>query len=319
MNRAGVVVTNRLIIEGVAINVVAMEQCQIMKIAVVVATVNRAEEVGQLLLGLKRQSLQPSAVILSAVSKTDIPDDLPLDVEIVLGSAGLTVQRNRGLEMIVGRCDVVVFFDDDFIPTKNALQGIRQLFETYPDVVGGTGLVLRDGIRGGGISYESALEIIRQFEAEPVLPIKNEDFLFAYGCNMAFRTSLIGSLRFDENLPLYGWQEDMDFAARISVHGKVIRTSSFAGVHRGVNKGRSPGKAFGFSQIVNPAYLVRKGTMGPKKALTLIVRNVLANHAKCFRPEPFVDRRGRLLGNWLGLLHLLQGKTDPTVILSFKK
>jgi len=310
---------NCLIIEEHAIIVAAMEPSRIMRIAVVVASVNRAEEVGQLLFALKRQSLQPSTVILSVVSKTDLPDDLPPDVEIVLGSAGLTIQRNRGLEMIAGRCDVVVFFDDDFIPTKDALQGIRQFFETYPDVVGGTGLVLRDGVRGGGISYESALEIIRQFETEPVSPIKNDDFLFAYGCNMAFRTSVIGSLRFDESLPLYGWQEDMDFAARISVHGKVIRTTAFAGVHRGVNKGRSPGKAFGFSQIVNPAYLVRKGTMTPKKALTLIVKNVLANHAKCFRPEPFVDRRGRLLGNWLGLFHLLQGKTDPTLILSFKK
>ena len=290
-----------------------------MRIAVVVASVNRAEEVKQLLFALKRQSLQPSAVILSVVSKTDLPDDLPPDVEVVLGSPGLTSQRNRGLEMIAGRSDIVVFFDDDFIPTKDALQGIRQLFETCPDVVGGTGLVLRDGVGGGGISYELAIEIIRQFEVKPVAPIKNEDFLFAYGCNMAFRASAIGKLRFDENLPLYGWQEDMDFAARISVHGKVIRTTAFAGVHRGVNKGRSPGKAFGFSQIVNPAYLVRKGTMAPKKALTLIVRNLLANHAKCFRPEPFVDRRGRLVGNWMGLVHLLQGKTDPTFILSFKK
>ena len=136
---------------------------------------------------------------------------------------------------------------------------------------------------------------------------------------MAFRMSAIGNLRFDENLPLYGWQEDVDFAARASVHGRVVRTTAFAGVHRGVNKGRSPGKALGFSQIINPAYLVRKGTMRPKKALTLIVKNVLANHAKCLWPEPFIDRRGRLLGNWLGLLHLLQGKTDPKVILSFKK
>jgi len=319
VKRAVGVYMNFLIIDGPGIIVVSMEPSRIMRIAVVVASVNRAEEVGQLLFALRGQSLQPSAIILSVVSKTDLPEVLPPDVEIVMGSAGLTIQRNRGLEMVVGRCEVVVFFDDDFIPTKDALQGIRKLFETYPDVVGGTGLVLRDGVGEGGISYESALEIIRDFEAQPVLPIKNEDYLFAYGCNMAFRTSVIGNLRFDENLPLYGWQEDMDFAAQISVQGKVIRTTAFAGVHRGVTKGRTPGKAMGFSQIVNPVYLVRKGTMTPKKALTLIIKNVLANHAKFFQPEPFVDRRGRLLGNWLGVLHLLQGKTDPTFILSCRK
>lgn len=295
-----------------------MEQWPIMRIAVVVASVNRPEEIRELLFSLKRQSLQPSAIVLSVASNTDLPDDLPPDVEVVLGTPGLTKQRNRGLEKIAGRCDAMVFFDDDFIPTKNALDGIEKLFETCPDVVGCTGLVLRDGVRDGGISYKSALDVIRQFKSEPVLPIKNENFLFAYGCNMAFRMSAVGSLRFDENLPLYGWQEDMDFAARISIYGKVIRTTAFAGVHRGVNKGRSPGKTFGFAQIVNPAYLVRKGTMCPKKALTLIVKNLLANHVKFFWPEPFIDRRGRVVGNWLGLLHLLRGKTDPTVILSFR-
>ena len=119
-----------------------------------VASVNRSEEIRQLLFALKRQSIQPSAIVLSVASNSDLPRDLPPDVEIVLGTPGLTIQRNRGLEIVTGRCDVVVFFDDDFVPTKDALHGVRQLFEACPDVVGGTGLVLRDGVKGGGISYE---------------------------------------------------------------------------------------------------------------------------------------------------------------------
>jgi hypothetical protein len=32
---------------------------------------------------------------------------------------------------------------------------------------------------------------------------------------MAFRYQAIDGERFDENLPLYGWQEDVDFAAAL--------------------------------------------------------------------------------------------------------
>jgi GT2 family glycosyltransferase len=289
-----------------------------MRIAVVVASLNRAEEIGQLIVALRAQTLQPSAIVLSVVSTTDLPPDLPPDVEIVMGTPGLAAQRNRGMELVLERSDAVVFFDDDFIPTKDALNGISRFFTTFPDAVGGTGLVLHDGVKEGGISYEAAIKIVRNFEAGPELPLTNEDFLFAYGCNMAFRTTAIGDLRFDENLPLYGWQEDMDFASQMSVRGKVIRTTAFAGVHRGVNKGRNPGLMLGFSQIVNPAYLVRKGTMRPKKAAALMFRNMLANHVKVFKPEPHIDRPGRLAGNWLGLFHLLRGNADPTAVLSFR-
>jgi len=125
-------------------------------------------------------------------------------------------------------------------------------------------------------------------------------------------------LRFDENLPLHGWQEDMDFASRLSSRGRVIKTTAFAGVHRGVNKGRSPGMALGFSQIVNPVYLVRKGAMRPKKAAVLMLRNFSANHLKALRPEPFIDRLGRVRGNWRGIFHVLCGRADPTAILRFK-
>jgi hypothetical protein len=34
---------------------------------------------------------------------------------------GLCRQRNRALELLAGRCDVVIFFDDDFVPSPDYL------------------------------------------------------------------------------------------------------------------------------------------------------------------------------------------------------
>ena len=73
------------------------------------------------------------------------------------------------------------------------------------------------------------------------------------------------TLRFDEGLPLYGWQEDIDFAARVARQGGALaRTDAFAGVHCGVKTARSRGLPIGYSQVANPLYLVRKGTMRPR-------------------------------------------------------
>ena len=40
-----------------------------------------------------------------------------------MGPRGLCAQRNRGVKAIADRCDVVVFFDDDYLPARCALEG----------------------------------------------------------------------------------------------------------------------------------------------------------------------------------------------------
>jgi hypothetical protein len=60
---------------------------------------------------------------------------------------------------------------------------------------------------------------------------------------------------------------------------------------------------------------VGKGTMGLGKAANLMARNLLANHAKALWPEPWVDRLGRVRGNWIGIGHVFSGKADPRGVL----
>jgi GT2 family glycosyltransferase len=287
-----------------------------MKIAVAVASIRRPEEIGQLLSRLERQTVRPAQIILSLELRADAPADLPPGLDIILGPKGLTSQRNRALDAVRADCDVVVFFDDDYLPCDDALAGIARIFETDAAIAGATGRVLRDGITQGGLTYQDALDCLVAYHTN----LANETLEYSdidevYGCNMAFRMAAVRELRFDEKLPLYGWQEDVDFAGQLLTKGRIVKTNAFSGVHRGVTRGRTPGVALGFSQIVNPVYLVNKGTMRPAKALKLMVKNLAANHVKSIRPEAFIDRAGRMRGNWLGLLHLLSGKSDPGAIL----
>jgi hypothetical protein len=46
-------------------------------------------------------------------------------------------------------------------------------------------------------------------------------------------------------------------------------------------------------------------------ALKQVGKNMLANGLRSFSPEPWVDRRGRLLGNMRAIKDLIGGKMSP--------
>lgn len=124
---------------------------------------------------------------------------------------------------------------------------------------------------------------------------------------MAFRLSAARDLKFDERLVLYGWLEDRDFGAALAKRGgKLIKCANACGVHMGVKNGRVSGDRLGYSQIVNPIYLLRKGTMTYGQVAGQIFRNVASNLSRSLRPEPFIDRRGRLKGNLRGFSDVMR-------------
>ncbi|MDF2640490.1 MAG: glycosyl transferase [Novosphingobium lindaniclasticum] len=284
------------------------------RVAVVVASLGRPQLVAQMHHLMQEQTCRPDLLVFSVVSDADIPagyQDQP-DVQVLRGDKGLCAQRNRGLDHLGDRYDLIVFYDDDFVPSKDSIDRIKRFFAAHPDVVGATGNVIRDGIKGPGIPLDVARDLLAKHEKKDFSPnciVTSLEGL--YGCNMAYRASAIGECRFDERLRLYGWQEDIDFASSLSARGRIVKTFAFSGVHQGVKYGRTSGVRLGYSQVVNPIYLVRKGTMSIGFAARLIARNVLANHARALRPEPWIDRAGRTKGNWIAARDILLGRVLP--------
>ena len=285
-----------------------------LSVAVVVASLGRPQLVAQMHQLMLEQSCPPDVLVFSVVGEGDIPEgyDGRQDLHVLRGSKGLCAQRNRALDWLADDYDLIVFYDDDFVPSRDSVDRIKRFFAAHPEVVGATGNVIRDGIKGPGISFELARDLIAGHEKKDFSPnciVTSLEGL--YGCNMVYRASAIGSCRFDERLRLYGWQEDVDFAASLSSRGRIVKTFAFSGVHQGVKYGRTSGVRLGYSQVVNPLYLVRKGTMSRSFAARLIVRNVLANHLKAFKPEPWIDRAGRMKGNWIAFRDLMLGRLMP--------
>lgn len=117
---------------------------------------------------------------------------------------------------------------------------------------------------------------------------------------------------------MYGWQEDIDFSRQLAAWGRVVRAEALMGVHLGEKRGRVSGVKFGYSQVANPIYLMRKGTVSISFGGQTVVRNLLANMVRSLWPESYIDRVGRLKGNFLALTDLLRRRLHPGRILELE-
>lgn len=281
-------------------------------IAVIVATLGRPEIVTATVSHLmENQTVRPQRIMVSCVTSADAGGLSGYeDIEVIIGPKGSSAQRNTALDQLGPDTGIVVFFDDDFVADKDWLASASETFRASPDIAGFTGRVLADGIKGPGLTFEEAVSLTER-GAAPVSWTLKEPFS-PYGCNMAFRRSAIGAHRFDERLVLYGWLEDRDFAASIARNGgRFVKCASAKGVHMGIKRGRVRGDQFGYSQVVNPFYMLRKKTMSPLDVADQVSRNLLSNLLLSLSPEPYIDRRGRLKGNMLGLSDLARGRLRP--------
>jgi GT2 family glycosyltransferase len=220
------------------------------------------------------------------------------------------------------RFKYIVFFDDDFVPSRFWLERMQEIFESRPDIMGLTGTVLADGTRTAGIELDDARALVaRHDESLASESVLHQRFPYGsnVGCNMAYRYSAIHDLTFDERLPLYAWHEDSDFRGQVERRGHFVRAEHLWGVHLGHKQGRGNGVTLGYSQIANALYLAKKGNVPSGFLARTAAKNVIVNALRSFRPEPFVDRRGRLRGNMIALRDFIRGQIAPERVLELAR
>jgi GT2 family glycosyltransferase len=286
------------------------------RIAIGIPTVGRATILCETLRELALQTRQPDAVIVCGTKAEDMAgaEEACPGALLLVAKPGLPRQRNAAIAAAAD-IDIMVFFDDDFLADPTYIASVERQFVSDPTIVVATGLVLADGIGGPGLTPTVA----RTHLAAPSPPAAGVQPVFtAYGCNMAVRLKTMRDkgVLFDERLPLYGWQEDVDLSLRLSPYGKVVKINEARGVHLGVKMGRNSGVRLGYSQVANPLYLSKKRLGYPlRRALTHIACNIAMNVVRSPRPEPYVDRRGRVWGNLLAIRDLFIGRMAPERIL----
>ncbi|HUD33390.1 MAG TPA: glycosyltransferase [Variovorax sp.] len=292
-----------------------------LRIAIAIATAGRREVLSDTVGHLLGQTRPADELLICPARPSDLDAACllghPGRPSVLHGPVGLPAQRNVLLDACTA--DVLIFFDDDFLPCDDYVAEVEALFSSRPEVAMATGKLLADDILGPGLRHDQGLRILER--AGPNLEAFSTTATYnGYGCNMAVRMAAVRRhrVRFDEHLPLYAWLEDLDFSRQLVPHGEIVRFARLRGVHLGTKgAGRSPGRRLGYSQIANPIYLARKGTMRWSLARSHMARNLVANSARSLAPEAWVDRRGRLRGNVVALWDWVRGRVDPRRILEF--
>jgi hypothetical protein len=258
-----------------------------MNVFVGIATSGRRESLAHAIDSVRGQECQPDLIVVSvpqgehARLKHDTGSPQIVGLQAPKGSCA---QRNAILDYFNEKAGVLLIIDDDFILHKSYLRLLRRFMEAHRDVAILNGKLVADGICGPGLSAAQAERLLADV-AEP-----DGGVVIAEDCACIY------------------------FSARLKDRGRVVKANIVAGVHLGVKSGRTAGVQLGYSQIVNPAYLVRKGTMNLHHALGLIFRNVAMNAVRSLKPEPYIDRRGRLVGNIKGCARIVRGQLDPRYV-----
>jgi GT2 family glycosyltransferase len=285
--------------------------------AVIIATKDRPQEVSNLLDTLALQTVPPDVIVVSACDPSDVEQSSvgAKNVQVLFGPPGLTAQRNRALSLVQRKCDIVIFFDDDFIPSRFWVERVQMLLATQPDVGCVTGRVLIDGVTVGELEWSEGQSMVDKADSSAKMITMNDHNTQSnkspYGCNMAFRAKTIEQLKFDERLVLGGWLEDLDFGFRAGFRARMISTDALWGVHIGAQRGRTSGLRFGYSQMVNPWYLMKKRSMKPFDACLNIVRGLFRNALGVIFQDSLIDRWGRLKGNMIAIKDIALGQWAP--------
>jgi len=284
----------------------------------IIASTRRPQVLHETVASLSRQTVAPDELILVTPYEDDVePRTLEVPgVRRVLSEAGLSRQRNRGIDEADAACQIITFVDDDVALADDYLEHAQRFFAEHDAVVLMTGATVADGAGAGGLTRAEAEAAVRGSNGRG--NDRFEEGQTAYGCNMTVRRAVASRVRFDERLPLYSWLEDLDFSMRCRAEGGIGRYRACRMAHLGVSSGRVSGVKYGYSQIMNPYYLYRKGGVITLGALLyrFWFKGFAANLGGTLWPfhNGEVDRFGRLRGNLLALLHALLCRVEPEYI-----
>ena len=293
------------------------------KLAYVVPTKDRPDDMRVLLTSLTRQTRTPDQIVVVDGSDPAIEPvlaefpDLSIDYVRVFPPS-LAKQRNAGMAAVRADIDVAGYLDDDLELTDDATEAMAAFWAGAEADVGGAGFCILDQ----PVAFSNRLAALflvdspvpgkllaSGFNAQipPLSETTPTDGL--YGGATMWRRDVIAAFSFDEWYIGHGYLEDVDFSHRVRRAGRPLFVAGAARVYHharpiALNRQFDVGR----QQIINRLYFIRKlgGFSRLAVAWGLFGQMVLNLGASVRR----LDTTGlrRLGGNLVGLAEVLTGR-----------
>jgi GT2 family glycosyltransferase len=263
---------------------------------------------------ISMQGLKPglSSIYVSVAADSDVLEKslaLP-GVKCLIAPRGAASQRNAALRALRSTPEIIFFFDDDIEVAPNHVEAYAECFQSDQNIILATAIDLRPRITN--IAREDAKLIIESVRSSKTDLYR--DFRTAYGASMAVRGTILGRVWFDENLPLYSFLEDYDFALSCRAFGRCVLVRSAKYVHLETSSGRVSNTRRGYSEVVNAFYIARKHGTGLRPRMIL---GCLRRTARSITSIP-KDGPTRFRGHVKGWKDVLLGNSDPRKILELR-
>jgi glycosyltransferase involved in cell wall biosynthesis len=240
----------------------------VLKIAVIICTKNRANDLDITLESIFHQTLLPDSLLIVDDSSNDVTEKimkkylLLLQTDLVYlhpksPNSGLPAARNFGIASVPGSTDIIIFLDDDVTLDPRYLESIREPFLLSPKISGAGGYITTGYHTRPW--YEKLFLAPIGFFIPTLVPVSLFHFritktgealapLFMQctkkignvewlsGCNMAYRISVFreGNI-FDENFVRYAQGEDILFSHRLHKNGKKLLITKESRLHHRVS------------------------------------------------------------------------------------
>ena len=296
------------------------------KLAFVVATKDRPQELERLWRSLAGQSRLPDEVIVvDASARPSAPGDGPgarLAPRVIPSPiASASRQRNIGLDAVSGESTLVGFLDDDAVLEADAVEEMLRFWrQAGPGVAGAafnmvnhpaldwpalkrTSLASSLGLysgRGGEVTASGFQTMIG-----PVTATTWTDWLPS-GASV-WRRDVFARFRFDEWFDGYSYLEDLDFSYRVGRTSKLAVVAPARYRHLPAAGGRGGGYVFGVREVLNRIHFVNKWRgLSPGRCRAALTLRLLMSLALAVR-ERRASFVARAFGNAVGLARSILG------------
>jgi GT2 family glycosyltransferase len=296
------------------------------RLAFVIATKDRPEELRRLWRSVLAQSRLPDEVIIVDASARPTalsagPGTGPVPRVLPAPVASASRQRNSGLAAVSEGTTLVGFLDDDAVLDADAVDEMLRFWrQAGPDVAGAAFnmvnhppldwpvikracLALRLGLysaRGGEVTASGFQTMIG-----PVAATAWTAWLPS-GASV-WRREVFDRFRFDEWFAGYSYLEDVDFSYRVGRTAKLAVVAPARYRHLPAAGGRGGGYAFGVREVLNRVHFVSKHrALSPGKCRAALTLRMLMSLALAVR-ERRAFYLARAFGNAVGLTRSVLG------------
>ena len=292
------------------------------KIAYVVPTKDRPEDLRVLFESLQLQTVLPNQIIIVDGSSPDIKyvcdeyPDLPITYDRCFPPS-LAKQRNAGMARLHNNITIAGYLDDDIELDPDATEKMLAFWSDVPENTGGAAISIRDQHNQINSKLMSIFLMAGKTPGKMLssahavhIPFIGRTFetQWLYGGATIWSREVINTFNYDEWFDGYGFLEDVDYSYRVSQKHRLYVVGDSRCLHHSAGLSDKKQYVFGKQQIFNRLYFARKmKTFSPLAVYWAIFGNILMNGAALIKNH---DRStlDRLFGNFVGLWAHLKGR-----------